>query len=298
MKHLDIIVLNYKNWPDTLDCLESIKAVPLKSIRIVLVEICNINNSRSKLSNYLRDYPLSVKFITTDENKGFAYANNLGIKAIMNLPETEFIWLLNNDTRILPDTPHRLFDLHQTISHVETPGFIGAKILHADKPDTIQTIGGNFSPKTGISRLIGKDKADRRFDSDRLEVDYVIGASMFFHKSLIKTVGLMPEDYFLYYEDIDWCLTAKEAGPKNYTALRAVVFHKQGGSTQNKYTKKQSPNPGLKKFMYSSYIRLFKKKFPEHIRRARLMLLKQSIGRLIRLQIKEAILIMKVLISE
>lgn len=292
-----IILLNYKNWQDTIECLNSLKNLEYTNTEIYIIEVCDLNNSRQNLNNYLKNYTLKTKSIFLSENKGFAYANNQGIKQIQEQNDSEFIWLLNNDTTVKKNTLSQLLAFYENQSLEKKIGFIGSKILEYETPDIIQTVGGTFNPKTGYSISIGeKQKDENQFIQSKLKPDYVIGASMFFHKSLLNTVGLMPEEYFLYCEDIDWCITAQKAGFENLTCLDSVVLHKQGGSTGNKYNKKKSSSPA-RKYLYSSYIKFYKKHYKKESKRGYLLLMKQFLGRIVRLNFKEAIYVIKAIFS-
>jgi GT2 family glycosyltransferase len=297
MSKTHIVLVNYGNWPDTADCLTSLERLK-GDFEIILVEVADRNHSRFNLSEFLKKSPLSVELLYLSENKGFAYANNQAMRFIQSRPDAEYIWLLNNDTLVKPDSLSELIKFRKQRKQNENIAFIGSKILYADRPDIIQSVGGSFNPRTGYSVLLGKGENANKFTEQALETDYVIGASMFFNKQLLDSIGFMPDDYFLYYEDIDWCLSAKEAGYKNYTCLTSEVLHKQGGSTKNKYGKTKSENLNTRKYMYSSYLKLYKKKYPERISRARLILLKQFFGRLRRFNWNEAEIILKVLLKK
>jgi len=292
MNKIHIILLNYKNWQDTIECLESLKKINLNNFEIILVEVCNLNNSTENLKNYLKNYQIKLKFIELNENKGFAYANNQAIKYIQTQNDTEYIWILNNDTIVEENTLSSLLNFHKQKSENEKVGFVGSKILEYSSPSTIQTVGGTFNPKTGYSLLKGKNEEDINQYSEPFETDYVIGASMFFNKTLIDKIGYMPEGYFLYYEDIDWCITAQKQGYKNFTNPQSIVLHKQGAATGNKYNKKKTTSP-TRKYMYSSYIKFYKKNYPKYYKRAYLILFKQFLGKIFRLQFSEAIIIFK-----
>ena len=294
MNKIYIITINYKNPQDTIECLESLKQLDYENFEIVLIEVCNLNNSVYKLKEFLNSYLQKVKFIELHKNNGFSYANNQGIKYIKTQKDAQYIWLLNNDTVAEKDSLKSLLKYHIEKSKTKKVGFVGSKILEYSDNKIIQTVGGTFNSKTGYSVLTGKGEQDNgQYDKSELRPDYLIGASMFFHISLLNDIGLMPEEYFLYYEDIDWCLTAKLKGFVNYTCTESKIYHKQGGSTDNKYGKKKS-NLVTRKYMYSSYILLYRKFFKKQIYIAYFILMKQFVGRLYHLQFREAFLIVKI----
>ncbi len=158
----------------------------------------------------------------------------------------------------------------------------------------IQNVGGTFNKWTGYSVLIGMGEKDTgQFDDKENEVDYVIGASMFCHSSLIKKIGLMPEDYFLYYEDIDWCITAQKAGFRNYTCTKSIIYHKQGLSTGAKLLTKDSHLKN-KKHLYLSYLKFYKRHYKSLLLVAYLILIKQLLGMIYHQKFNEAKAIFKV----
>ena len=298
MPKVCIISVNYGNWDDTIECYESIKKNTFKDFNVITVDVADKNNSFQKLNNWHKNNTEQFHLLQLNENKGFAYANNFALKYIINNFQTEFIWILNNDTIIDPDALHALFEYYAKHSQTGKIGFIGSKVLEYNSPEIIQTVGGSFNKKTGYSILTGKgDKDEGQYDNIILKPDYVIGASMFFHIDLIKDIGFMPEDYFLYYEDIDWCLTANLNGFTNYTCTESIVLHKQGKSTENKYTKK-TLNLNTRKYMYSSYLKLYRKHFNNYMYIAYLILIKQLAGRLFHLQFREACIILKTIFGK
>ena len=158
-------------------------------------------------------------------------------------------------------------------------------------------MGGTFNKWTGYSVLLGMGEIDKgQFDNKNPEVDYVIGASMFFHKSLIEEIGLMPEDYFLYYEDIDWCITAQKAGFKNSTCTKSLIYHKQGISTGAKLLTTDNHLKN-KKHLYLSYLKFYQRHYKLLLPVAYLILLKQTAGRIFHGENKEAGIIFRTMVN-
>ncbi len=285
-----IIIINYKTWQDTIACLGSLLLLTSRKIRISIVEMCNLNDSRRHLKNWIEDHPeVATEIIEINQNLGFAGANNAAMQKVLSGNKPDFIWLLNNDTVV---DNAALDDLVKTWHLLENdqkaPAFIGSKIIDFDRRETIQSVGGSFNPLTGISKLTGMGSKIERFPANGiLPTDYVMGASMFFHSNLIRSIGLMDSAYFLYYEDVDWCYKAKAHGYRNFTCLSSRVFHKQGATTGNKYDK-TAFDPATIKYLHSSYLRFFSKHFPMYLPVALVMILKQIMGRIFRRHFSEA----------
>ncbi len=294
-----IIVINFGQWSHTIECLESIRTNNFVDFKVVIVDIKNLNQSLSKLSNWIKQAD-DKRFILVPlkENKGFAYANNVGIKEAFKNDDCEFFWILNNDTLIHPNALQHLFDYYKHNHKTRKIGFIGSKILDFEKKDIIQNVGGTFNPWTGYSTLIGMGKKDTgQFDQKDMAIDYIIGASMFFHKSLVDHTGLMPDRYFLYYEDIDWCITANKKGFKNITCKKSRVYHKQGISTGSKLLENDT-HLNYKKHLYSSYLKLYQHHFKWLMPIAYIILFKQLAGRVFHRNFAEAKLILHVIFSK
>jgi GT2 family glycosyltransferase len=295
MSEVILILVNYGNWEDTIECYESILKNSFRDYAVFTVDVANKNNSYKHLSDWHDSRSEQFILLKTDENKGFAFANNIALKYIREHALTKYVWILNNDTVIEKDALSELYDFHKQKEEKGKTGFIGSKISEYENRDIIQSVGGYFNERSGYSILIGKGEKDTgQYDSKELKPDYVIGASMFFHIDLLNDIDFMPEDYFLYYEDIDWCITAKKKGYTNHTCTKSIVYHKQGKSTGNKYSKKTAYTE-LRRYMYVSYLKFFRKQYRSRMYIAYFILFKQYTGRIFRLQFKEAFVILKVI---
>ncbi|ETX07957.1 glycosyltransferase family 2 protein [Candidatus Entotheonella palauensis] len=176
------------------------------------------------------DVPLIL--IRTGENLGFAGGNNVGLRYLANRSDYDYIWLLNNDTIVHPDALSTLVSkLQQKASY----GMCGATIIYQDNTHLIQTRGGSHHLVwLGQTRYIGfLDSIKMPVIEEVIEhkMSCVLGACMLVTKNFIQHVGLLSEDYFLYFEELDWALRAKPHGYKFAYASQAIVYHKEGGTT-------------------------------------------------------------------
>ncbi len=176
------------------------------------------------------DVPLI--FIRTEANLGFAGGNNVGLRYIMQRSDWAYIWLLNNDTIVHPQTLSRLVDKIQ--SH-PAYGICGATVAYQDDINRIQTRGGSTHLVwLGQTRHIGfLEPTNRQVAEASIErqMSCVVGACMLVTKTFIQDVGLLSEHYFLYFEELDWALRSSAYGYKFAYAAQALVYHKEGGST-------------------------------------------------------------------
>ena len=179
--------------------------------------------------------------IQTGANLGFAGGNNVGFRYALTRGEFEYFWLLNNDTVIACDALSHLVNRMQ-----EKPeaGMCGSTLLYYYHPDKVQALGGaTYDKWRAISKHIGVfQPASQEMDVDQVEsqMAYVIGASMLVSRDFLVKTGLMSEDYFLYYEEIDWACRAKGKYAMAYSP-KSRVYHKEGGSIGSSHTGEASP---------------------------------------------------------
>ena len=293
-----IIIINFGTPGHTIECLESVRENNHGLFHLVVVDVLDIDYSVKKITNWIEEKS-DNRFSLVQEkgNKGFSIANNIGIKYSLEQDDCEYLWILNNDTVIEKNSLVELIACHKEKPKNETIGFVGSKIMDYEDNEIIQNVGGTFNKWTGYSILIGMGEKDTgQFDNQEIKVDYVIGASMFCHSSLIQKIGFMPESYFLYYEDIDWCISAQKAGFRNYTCPGSVIFHKQGISTGAKLLT-DDKHLKNKKHLYLSYLKFYKRQFKWLLPVAYFILFKQMAGKFFHNKRAEAKLILQVIAS-
>ena len=200
-----------------------------KVIEIYIYEEALIGGDReneSKLNN-------PIVFIQAGENGGFAAGNNIGIKYALAKNDFEYVWLLNNDTVIERDSLTNMVNRFQRKVVTEQIGIMGSKLMYYHNPQIIQAMGGVYSDwKARGYHLGGLEKDIGQYDNDEFikDVSYPVGASMLLSKQFLQDVGLMNEEYFLYYEELDWMERAKAKRYRLDISYESKVYHKEGGS--------------------------------------------------------------------
>ena len=216
---ITIIVLNWNNAPDTLTCLASLDVFRYANFRVVVVDNGSDDGSAERIAKARPD----IDCIRLPENSGFCTGNNRGIEYAM-ASGAEFILLLNNDTTV---DPGMLDAFQQAYDTLERPGFLGAKIYYAEKPDTIWLGMPKWDPHGCTFSYVGDREID---DGTRFsvieEVDYVCGCAIFFHRSLVESIGFLDDKLFCYVDEQDWCWRARRAGYRHYFVPDAKVWHK------------------------------------------------------------------------
>ena len=267
MACLGVVIVNWNRRDFTIECLESLLRSDVP-VQVVVVDNGSTDGSIAALRDWaagrtpysppqgplaaLSTPPLPkpvdlalvdaatapvadrISLIDGGGNLGFAGGNNIGMAHLALAPGISHVWLLNNDTVVAPDAAGailRTFDADPAI------GICGTVVRFYSRPEVVQALNGyRFSKFTGAAAAIAgalhlpPGAAHPQTPASIVaETDFVLGASLAVSRAFIDTVGPMSEDYFLYFEEIDWA--TRNAGRfKTGFAADATVWHKAGGS--------------------------------------------------------------------
>ncbi|WP_316814880.1 glycosyltransferase family 2 protein [Pedobacter nyackensis] len=222
MSLTSIITVNFNQPKVTLDFLRSVKEnTSVENVEVILVD----NGSREDHEELFKSVYQGLVYIRSSMNLGFAGGNNLGIK----VANGDYLLLLNNDTEI---TDNLIETLTAELDNHPEIGIISPLILYFDQPEVIQYAGFTaMNYLTCRNQGIGNMEIDKRqFDMDSRETGYCHGAAMMCRKADLETVGMMAENFFLYYEELDWCEKFKKAGKKIWFTGKTRVYHKESMS--------------------------------------------------------------------
>lgn len=231
MNKVGIILLNYCGYEDTVECVKSLKDInyPSDEYSIIIVDNVSPDGSYEKIMDNEDIKDSGAVVLKSEKNGGFAYGNNVGIRKALELGCTHVL-LLNNDTLVHKDCLKELMDCYER--HEDNrAGIIGAKIVYESKRDTIWYAGGEINLKRFYGSHIGENEKDSsKFDKEK-QITFVTGCTMLIGKKVLEDAGFLTEDYFMYYEDVDYCMKAMEKGYTIYYCPKAVVYHKVSAST-------------------------------------------------------------------
>ena len=221
-----IVLLNYNTYKDTIECIKSLKNIEYENYHIVIVDNNSINNSEEYITEYIKDIN-NTHFIKSVKNLGFSGGNNLGIKWSLE-QSADYICLLNNDTIVEPTF------LKYLVTEMESDKNIGissGKIMYYSEPEVIWAAGG----KVDELKCIGHNgrinlKDDIKFNSKE-EVSFLTGCLQLISREVFENIGLYEDEYFLYMEDVDFCLRASRAGYKLLYVPQSKIYHKVSVST-------------------------------------------------------------------
>ncbi|GAB4487457.1 MAG: glycosyltransferase family 2 protein [Thermodesulfovibrionales bacterium] len=265
-----IVILNWNGWKDTLECLESVFRSDYPNYQVIVCDNDSTDGSLEHIrawaegreiamvpdtppvrleppvakpiayAEYGREqaeaggademHDRKLVLIRTGANLGFAGGTNVGLRYALRRGDFGYAWLLNNDTVVRHDA------LSNLVSRCKESGagITGSKMPYYDDPHVIWALGGaTYNKWLAIPECIGLRRlADEPNDCKEVEarMAYVAGASMLVSRDFLRDIGLMQEDYFLYYEELDWAQRAKGRYSLAY-APGSIVYHKVGAST-------------------------------------------------------------------
>lgn len=214
-----IIVLNWNGKDDTLECLRSLQKLDYPNFETVVVD----NGSTDGSEEVIRSSFPSVRVIQTGRNLGYAGGNNVGIRFALS-HGADYVWLLNNDTTV---DSKALTALVETAEADPAIAFVGSKIYFYDKPGVIWCAGGVIDLASGgHTDVFGMCQEDKGQFDKITDVGYVAGCSLLASRDAISAIGLLPEEYFLYFEETDWSVAAQRMGYRTVQAPASHVWHK------------------------------------------------------------------------
>ena len=217
-----IIVVNWNGKEDTLQCLESLRGLAYPNYTTILVD----NGSRDGSVAAVRSHFPEVTILDLPENLRFAGGNNKGIELAMT-SGAEFVLLLNNDTVVPKDFLGYLVDRIQSDT---TIGMVAPKVCYFSSPDTIWFAGARIRFWTGTMAHIGIRERDQHQFDVAGETDYATGCCVLVSRTVIEAIGMLDESYFMYVEDADWSVRARQAGFRVFYEPRASILHKVSAS--------------------------------------------------------------------
>lgn len=264
-----IILVNWNGWQDTIACVQSCLSLDYPEFRIIVCDNGSRDGSLERIAAWARgetSVPVDLAspvhlaaprlprgvailnraeaeagddgdgseliLVDTGGNLGFAGGNNIGLRWMLACG-VDHAWLLNNDTVVPADALTHLVDAATADPSL---GLIGSTMIEYHRPDTLQAYGGAIDLRTFRGRHLGMgrraDAVAAAVTADPLrthEVLYPIGASLLATGMFVRSVGLMEESYFLYYEEADWVLRGRPVFRAGL-APASHVYHKIGAS--------------------------------------------------------------------
>ena len=233
-----VVIVNYRTPQLTIDCLESLRGElsAMPNLRVVVTDNASGDDSNVRLAAYLSQANLGgrVEFQPLDTNGGFAFGNNAAIRpALASAAPPEFFLLLNPDTLLRPQGIVQLVEFMR--SH-PTAGIVGSRL---EDPDGTAQVSAFRFPSVAsefdhalrlgiVTRFVKHKVVAPPIPQTETPMDWVAGASMLIRREVFDAIGLLDEKYFMYYEEVDFCWRAKQAGWPCWYAPQSHVVHLVG----------------------------------------------------------------------
>ncbi len=257
--NIGLIVLNWNGWQHSVRCLDSLRPVlDERQTRLIICDNGSTDDSWQHLCDWLyrqfsaedlhidapidnaqeKKLPNSTQaravLLQTGENRGFAGGMNVGLRYALHFFECDYVWLLNNDVEIAADALQALRNCSQAQPDW---GMIGSTILDAQDRHIVQCAGGcRYYPLLTLLRNIGQGlsvEQARKLPATRL--DYAQGAALYLKVAAVQEIGLLNEEYFLFYEELDYAQRLRQAGYPIGWCRQAYVYH-QGSASVGAYS--------------------------------------------------------------
>lgn len=242
-----IIILHWNDYEHSSECVKSVKSLDYSNYQIYLVDNNSSNDSLARLKREFDD----INYIELKNNKGFAHGMNAGINTALR-EKSDFVFILNNDIVVQKKCLELL--VRRAICS-DKNGIIVPMVYLGTNGKKIGSIGGYLNWKYGEARHFGHLENDNgQFTSK--QVEFAPGSALLVKANAINQTGLIPEDYFLYSEDVDWSLKIVSKGYNIITEPKAIVWHDESASSGS-----QSP---LKIFYYTRNTLIFMKKYSKN----------------------------------
>ncbi len=224
---VQIIILNYNSFNDTIECVKSIIKNEIKTPYQLTIIDNGSNNFDEKKINKIST---NIQIIKSKTNLGYAGGINLGIRSILST-NTDHILLLNNDTIV---EKNFLTELVNTASQNSSIGIVGPLITYYSNPGLIWFAGGLFNKYTTLTRHKDMNKDKQKYaNTTPFETKFISGCCMLIKTDLLKKIGLFDKSYFLYNEDLDFCYKTAQEGYIMLINPKSEIRHKISASSSD-----------------------------------------------------------------
>lgn len=257
MKRVDVVVLNWNGWQDTLACLASLARLDYPDFRLLVVDNGSNDGSAAKISAAMP----GVELLQTGANLGFGGGCNAGLRHAL-AGDAEYVWLVNSDATV---DSRALSALVKVADQNPALGSVGSVLHEADKTGVIQLWGGGR-----VNLWLGLS----RHQISPGMPDFISGASVLLRRAALQEVGLFDDQaFFMYWEDTDLAFRLRVAGWQLAVADKSRIWHKESATLGK-------GSPLLDQYFTQSAVRFFRRHAPVPFIPISLMLLRLLFKRL------------------
>lgn len=245
MKQVGIVVCNYNKKDDVLACIQSILESKFRDYDIYVVDNASTDGSPEAIR---KTYGERVTLLVNQENLGGSGGFNTGLRVAF---EKGYPYLMCIDNDALLDE-NAIGNLFAFLQEHEEAGIAAAKIYHKEAPDYVQQFGQRIDFEHFCTEVPYLNAYEDGGMPEFVYTDAVAACALMIRRSVIKTIGFMPEDNFLYWDDTEWCYLCGKAGWKVASVGSAMALHAMGA-------KKERENTFPTYYAWRNWIRFFMK---------------------------------------
>ena len=248
-----IVILNWNNASDTIDCLDSLATLDYPNYRLLVVD----NGSTDESVVQIRVRHPGMEILETGDNLGYAEGNNVGIRhAIQN--GADYLLVLNNDTLVAPTMLTELVQFAEAHPQV---GMVGPTMYCTDPADKLYAAGSFIDWAKGHTwhRGIYQPAAHYTHLNQPEPVDFITGCGVLVRRQLIEVAGVLDPIYFLNYEDVEWCVRARRHGFEVWYVPQAIMWHKDSATFEQ-------GSPAHTYYLTRNRLLFFWQNTPKHLR--------------------------------
>lgn len=284
------VIVTYNSADVIADCLKSLHYSAYSSLYVVICDNASQDDTcavvranapadfveASQGSLVARqDLPLArLTLIRSTHNLGFAGGVNLGLRLLMSNQDVQLFWILNPDCMVSPDTAKIYAN---RAAEAGDFALMGCRTVFTEPGDRIQGDGGRVNRWTGVCESVNRGAlAQNESLPAAHSLDYITGANMVASRKFLERVGQMPEEYFLYYEEVDWAF--RRGNLPLVLASGTIVYH-HGGTAIGSGRLNRRPSSFANYFNYRNRMRFLARFRPVALPSAYLM----SLARVMRL---------------
>ena len=214
------LVLNHERPDQTVQCLRSLESSTYRNLEVLVLDTGHTRGGADEI----RQACPGAQVVLLERNLGYTGGNNVGLKLALRR-RAAWILLMNDDVVVDPDCVSRLIESGQSDERI---GMVGTDRLQPCRAADHPTAGGRLGPDWSASFLVPDELDLRQFEHPR-DVAWLSGCALMVRRELCEQAGILDERFFLYWEDVEWCLRAIRSGWRVVHVPTAKVWHKGGG---------------------------------------------------------------------
>jgi GT2 family glycosyltransferase len=222
-----VVILTWNHLEDTLACLETVQRLTYPRYHLLVVDNASTDGTPAVIAARFPE----AEVIVNAANLGFAGGNNVGLRRALEVG-ADYVLLLNNDALVAPDMLDEL--LAAALADCRA-GLLAPTIYYANPADRLFYAGARQQPLTLAAVHTHRGESDTTRPQTPQAVDYIFGCGMLIRRAVLEEVGLLDPGYFLYYEDLDFCLRVRAAGYRLLYVPRARLWHGVASSTREQH---------------------------------------------------------------